>query len=1252
MNDRASLFKQAMPKHWSKELDALEACLNEAGRGVNALEGSFLNVASSAAHIGNWATVFEAWATLARRYEEVTEGEALTIWASPERCQIDFSRCQPPLDFRSFEADLVLGIWPALRWGETGNPPDHSPADCETAWLSLWQTMWQAAASSPAANEDMQQETDTEPSADTAQIDPEFVSALAAYTRLAAAVFAPRRGDEGLGMPARWRLSLLRQVRAFEAAALGAPGSEALARPDSRDPEAGRVIAASCITLFHHSGRGLGSGLGRGRVFREALRDLLTAPLPEAADDAWGPDAERSLERLFRFWAAGEPALCALFEGWLDFAWGDTRAALPVPNAPRPQNVVERIALVGGPYVGKSSFLFGSEELRGGAANGAGADTRLPIIRHAWLQGRSEAQRIASRRSWWRKGEQSETAIADMIATTGIHDFQAFEIVDLQGESLLPKGDDVMDYAMQDIFRLRPPAALALMIDTSASLSPNDLESVKRLLALAFEAHGTPPQAEPMGSNASPVPPVYLIANKADRFLIELREERFGTATKIQRGDGVLLDLLCERALDLGLLLRRAAHSATDGDGRNSSIQSLVMKEALEAKVLSANPTIGIAVDHLLERESALMSALLDHGATDVALNFTCSAAPEVLPEMALAGIRAFWNEIWGWARTRRAAALAVQRDAFVVEPEKDRDLLHTHLARSALALPFDALLQSIDDVSVQAQSGKNALADRLEAVGMPTSPDAVADWLKRSGNEVLHGLGEAVDAVETLAAEADQSLKLAVDQVIHGLVKLLGVEPHAKIESLDDLQLQGSIISEKVSWLEAMQREVAVDVPREERVRRLPKLIAADRMPSALMQAEALLDALSKGEVEGDGENEALDLLRHLVAQRIAAATTAENLERACPGGPEGNPRLFHRINGALLDDCFWKNEPWRSEHKDDAPVNLILSKPESSLSDLLIELAGQPRLDNKTEWSTVLAPLLRLLAEFEPVFPQLAMKRYESDAHKAVVLDRLRGRRRVELLIAALEASLTARALLHSDPSFLARVQRLVTVDVMLPALQSLGFDAQLYEDAVRLGSAAARSNSVSHLTSIQQSVDAQLVKWPGLIMSLTGKSKKKVQEVRAEVSDLRNQLKDPFGGRILPTLNNENPKLLRQAMKRLQLGEKLLDFAAGETRHTREALSDALQGLSVGVREMRKAVDRAEKAIHTDILVERYERFLELRLENYEHCTKKLEDGFGVTDGGIFRREAKLDQLHKRYFEAMWSYFDECAESERQK
>lgn len=168
----------------------------------------------------------------------------------------------------------------------------------------------------------------------------------------------------------------------------------------------------------------------------------------------------------------------------------------------------------------------------------------------------------------------------------------------------------------------------------------------------------------------------------------------------------------------------------------------------------------------------------------------------------------------------------------------------------------------------------------------------------------------------------------------------------------------------------------------------------------------------------------------------------------------------------------------------------------------------------------------------------------------------------------------------------------------------------------------------------------------------MSLTGKSKKKVQEIRAEVSDLRNQLKDPFGGSIWPTLNNENPKSLRQAVKRLQVGERLLDFASGETGHTREALSDALQGLSVRVGEMRKTVDRAEKAIHTDILVERYERFLELRLENYEPCTKKLEDGFGVTDGGILRREANLDQLHERYLEAMRSYFDERAESEQQK
>ncbi|UFI04654.1 hypothetical protein [Roseibium aggregatum] len=1045
---------------------------------------------------------------------------------------------------------------------------------------------------------------------------------------------------------------MLRQVRAFEAAALGAPGSEALARPEIGDPEAGRVIAAGCITLFHHSWRGLVSGPGRGRVFADALHDILTAPLPEAEDDddVWGPDAARSLERLFRFWAAGEPALCALFEGWLDLGWGEAHAALPVPHAPRPQDVVERIALVGGTDVGKSSFLFSSEYLRGGAADGDGADTTLPTIRHAWLEGKSETQKIAFRRSNWKKGAKSDTAITDMIATTGVHDFQAFEIVDMRGEDLLPQGDVVMDYAMQNIFKLRPPAALALMLDTTASLSLNDLDSVKRLLALALGAHATSPQTGSVGSAGSPVPPVYLLANKADRFLIELRAERFGTATDIQEGDGALLDLLCERTLDLGLLLRRAAHSASDREGQNCMIQSLVMKEALEAKVLSANPTIGIAVDSLLERESALTAALIDHGATDVALNFTCSAAPEDVPDLALAGIRAFWNEVWGWAHTRRAAALAVQRDAFVVDPEKDRNVLLRLLARSALTFPFDALLQSIDDVSVKAQSGKSLLADRLEAVGMPTSAEALTDWLKASSNEVLHGLGEAVDAVGTVAAEADRSLKVAVDQAIHGLVKLLGVDPDAKIETLADRQLQGSIVGEDVDWLEAMQREVAVDVPREERVRRLPKLIAADWLPSALMQAKALLDALSKGEDEGDDHSEALDLLRQMVAQRIAGAATAKSLECTCLGGPEGNPRLFHRINGALLDDCYWRNEPWRTEHKNDAWVSLIRSNPKRSVKDLLIDLAGQPRLENKADWPGELAPLLRLLAEYDPVFPKLAMRCYESDAHKAAVLDRLSGRRRVEQLIAALEASLAARAFLHSEPEFVTRVQRLVTVDVMLPALQALGFDARLFEDTVRLHSAAARSDSVSGLTSIQQGIDEQLAKWPGPIGSLTGKSRKKVQEIRAKVSDLRNQLKDLFGDNILPALNNENPKSLRQAMKRLQAGEKLLNLAAGETRHTREALSEALQEVAVVVGEMREAVDEIARTIHTDILVERYERFLELDLEDREVCANQLMDGFGVTDGGVPRSYADLDELHERYLKVMRGYFDERAEADQ--
>ncbi|MDP5220374.1 hypothetical protein Q5Y75_24610 [Ruegeria sp. 2205SS24-7] len=1035
-------------------------------------------------------------------------------------------------------------------------------------------------------------------------------------------------------------------MRAFEAAALGAPGNQALARPESSDPAAGQVIAAGCLALFHHATRRLGSGPGQGRVFGEALRDLLSAPLPEAENDKWSQDAERSLERLFRFWAAGEPALGALFEGWLGLEWGEGREALPAPQAPMPHDVVERIALVGGSYVGKSSFLFGSELLREKVANDELADIMLPEVRHAWLEGRSEKQKIASRRARWKKGQHSQTEIPDLIATTGVHDFQAFEIIDMKGEDLLPQGDLVMDYALRYIFEFRPPAALAFMLDTTASLATNELESFKRLMSLAIDAHRTSPQPNSLGTAEAPVPPVHLIANKADRLLVDLRSERFETPAKIQKSDVELLDLLCEETLDFGLLLRRAAQAASDGLQSPLTIKSLIQREALEAKVLSSSPTIGILVDRLIEREWALLSTLIEVTATNVVLNFTCSAAPGVVSGLELPGIHAFWKEIWAWARSRRHAALTVQRDGFLDGPKRDHDVLSRHLERSALSLPVDALIKSIADVSIQAQNGKELLADRLVAVELPASPEALADWLSQSGNGVLKDLSKAANQVRTLAAETDQNLKHTVDQLIHGLVTLLGINPKAKIHTLGDRQIQASIVSKEVDWLDALQLQTA----NGEHARLLPKIIAEDELLPTLIQARQLLDTLVDVEAESDGRSEALDFLRQMLDRRIGAPVPNETLERALPGGPEKNPRLFNRVNGALLDDCFWRNEPWRKDHSEDPIVSFILSKPESNVNDLLIELAGQPAQENKTDWLGILAPLLRLFAEYDPVFPQLAMKCFESDAQKAAVLHRLNGRRRVEQLISALKATLAARADLHQEPSLVERAERLIYVEVILPAIQSLGFDARPFEETVRFGSAAARSDNATALTSIQQSLDKQIASWPGELMSLTAKSKKLVQEIRAETSDLRNQLKDDFGDGILPTFNNENPNSLRQALKRLQAGERLLNVAADETVLSREALSEGLQQLAAGIEKMRAAVDSVENTIHSDILVERYERFLEICLEDSEVIASQLSDALGATDGGLLRGHADIKELHRRYLEIMQHYFDECADAER--
>ena len=1225
MNDGQMVEIQTRPAYWTPELGELDRSLDAPARGVSTLEQQVVGVAEAAAAAGAWAPVFEAWAVLARRHQDVTSGEAMTVWASARRKAVDLDRCQPALDFRVFEADLVLGVWPELRWGEGESPPGHAPGDCEAAWLGLWRTLWQAAGADLSR-------VDTD--AAKARLDEDQLAPLVAFSRLAATVFAPRRGDEALGMPARWRLGLLKQVRAFEAAAVGAPGGEALARPDHGDAEAGTIIAAGCCALFHHAGRGLGGGAGRGRAFGAALDDLIAEPLP-AAEAAWPDGARRSLERLFRFWAVGDAALRALLEGALDLDWSDTRTALPAPEAPAPQDVVERIALVGGSYVGKTSFLFGSEHLRKNAGDTGGEDDRLPVIEHAWLENTAATNNIDEQRERWREGEPSQTARPELVAATGVHSFQAFEIVDMKGEDLLAQDNAVMDYAMRDLFTFRPPSALALMLDTVAPLSGRDLVSVERLVTRALEAH-----APRSGQTAAgPVPPVHLIANKTDRFIASLRAALSGAAAEPQEEDAALLDALCDGALDLGLLMRRAAH---EGANRDGPVLPLLMREALEAEALSASPTLGVAVDRLLEREGALMAALISKGVTNVVLNFTCSAPPGVVPGIALKGILAFWNEIWGWAGERRGQALAVQRRAFVKRPEEDRDEVKSILTRSALHLEHETILDAYNRVVAQAGESAKTLATRLENGPLPTTAEGFAAWLGESGKGGLVGLWDAVESVGKAAHNAESRLKTGVDTIIGHLISLLGIDPEAKFETMLDRQRHGDIVNMERDWLDEMQ----VMVAGQDDARIPPALIASDKPPEPLVRARELLK-----NINADQEDPGFRLLRQMVEQQEAAIRPAASFKKMLPGGPDGNPRLFHRIHGALLDDCFLKNEPWRREHLNNNSVALLLGEPLLGMKALLIDRAGTPALEERdTLWRDTLAPLLRLLVDYRPKFPQLAMQRYESDAVKVKVLAKMATRRRAEELIVALEASLDARAALAETPGIAARVRQLTMIEAMLPALRQLGFDAPAFENLVRRGTPDERHDAIAAeegapgLMMAQGSVREQRGLWPGIWIRMIQKKASVIQPICAELAVLRNDLSGRFGNRILPEPNQEDAKSLERAVTCLQVGVLLLQVAAGGERHERAELAAELRNLGGRIANMRAAVEAVEETIRTDILLERYRRFLALDLEEREEAVNRLHDGFRVTDGGIVRADDSLDEVEQRYLTAMRRYFDE--------
>ena len=1228
MNDGQLVENYTLPAHWTPELDELDHSLDEPARGVRELEQHVVRITETAAAVGAWAPIFEAWAVLVRRHECVTTGEALTVWASAHRQAVDLGCCRPALDFRAFEADLVLGVWPELRWGEGGSTPGHAPSDCEAAWLGLWQTLWKAAA------------------ADLSMRDAEVASTLGdgplahlvAFSRLTATVFAPRRGDEALGMPARWRLDLLKQVRAFEAAAAGAPGGEALARPHSGDAAADMAIAAGCCVLFHHARRSLVGNAGHGRAFSAALDDLIAAPLPaaEAPGETWRSGGRRNLERLFRFWAAGDAALKAMLKG-LGLHWSVASAALPAPNEPAPQDVVERIALIGGTNVGKTSFLFGSEHLRRDASVVGSQDNRLPIIRHAWMKDPTAAKRVNMQRERWRKGMPSNTERPELVAATGVHSFQAFEIVDMKGEDLLPRGNAVMDYAMRDLFNFRPPAALALMLDTVAPLSSRDLESVKRLLILALKAH----EPESNGSVTGPVPPVHLIANKADRFITGLRASLMDVAAKPQEADAELLHALCDKALDLGIIMRRAMAEAQNLGG---SILPLLMREALESEVLSESPTLGVAVDHLLENEGALIQALISKGATNVVLNFTCSAAPNGVVGLPFAGIRAFWDEIWGWANERRKQALEVQRSAFVYQPDTNFHTVKALLDCSGLRFDNEQILRLYDDLVVIAEKSAHKLSRKIENDSPPTSAGDFVAWLKEDRNQAITDLGDAVEKAWKAAKEAEDQLNTSVDTIIGHLLTLLGIDPEEAIKELLDRQRHGDVINEAQDWLDQMQATVAGRA----NARSLPALIASDKLPEPLMQAGLLLKT-----VKEEQQDAGFRLLKQMVEQQEAAIRATSSMEKALPGGPDSNPRLFHRIHGALLDDCFWKNEPWRKNHWQNNSVALLLAEADLGVKALLVKHARVPDAEGQLDWRHTLAPLLRLLAEYKPKFPQLTMQRFQSDAVKVGVLAQMPTRRRTEKLITALETSLAVRAALTEKPTIAERVRQLIMIEAMLPAVRKLGFDAPSFEALVRHSSAHDRRDAINQnqtnegalgLLAIQRSVREQLGLWPRSLLRTRRNTAPVMQTIRANIAASRNDLSSRFGSHILPDSNQENIQSLEVAVTRLQVGMLLLQLTAGDARLERTALVAEMRDMCGKITDMHSAVEVAEKAIRTDILVERYRRFLALGLEESALAVASLHDGLDVVDGGIVRAGASLDEIERRYLATMRSYFDE--------
>ena len=327
--------------------------------------------------------------------------------------------------------------------------------------------------------------------------------------------------------------------------------------------------------------------------------------------------------------------------------------------------IEQKILFVGPPRVGKTSFIFSSEQL---CANGVGAPDvdrgRYPeiVLRH------ESGKQLAVERSQWRKGEESGTLDYTLVAEAGPLGLCRFCIVDVPGEAVMgaqaQRDGARFPELPAHIERLRP-TLLAVMLE------PFGQRTAARAAEETDVIHGltrTVEELRQLGHLASADQrrafPVYLVVNKSDRILERLAAAEGADESRVRAAGE-----------DLGRKAFPLFGYFTAREGKGPCRTDEALRNLRHDPGLTANATTRVLVTATLRYWTKILEMLQDNGFQNITLVFSSSKRAERgdASTSSTLGVNAFWRHLWGESAPLFSGALTnYARSVFVDELRED----------------------------------------------------------------------------------------------------------------------------------------------------------------------------------------------------------------------------------------------------------------------------------------------------------------------------------------------------------------------------------------------------------------------------------------------------------------------------------------------------------------------------------------------------------------------------------------------------